>query len=60
MLTVTDGPEGGSPAKEVGRLTGELHMKDPVGTAIGIAEWRALGAVVARREALVFAAGLEF
>jgi putative two-component system response regulator len=30
------------------------HMKDLVGTAVGLAEWRALGAVVARREALVF------
>lgn len=30
------------------------QMKDLVGTAIGIAEWHALDAVVSRREALVF------
>jgi putative two-component system response regulator len=30
------------------------HMKGLVGSAIGEAEWHALGAVVARREALVF------
>lgn len=31
-----------------------LHMKDIIGAAIGEAEWRALAAVVGRREALVF------